>query len=152
MATKVRWVRQRDHYSCGPVAVLNILKWMGHPWTYKMLPALQVVCKCDVDVGTGRQNIERAMAKLGINKKRKVFPKLRDIDAHLDSGGIILLEYFWTEFDGHYALCIGRTKKHYIMVNDSSKKTITKWNRNDLRGIIKWCRVDEKPWTWFVYK
>jgi len=152
MAVKVRWVRQRDLYRCGPIAVLNILKWMGGPWTHKMLPAVQILCKCDADVGTSRQNIERAMKALGIIKKRRVFPKLKEIDKHLDNGGVILLEYFWDKFYGHYALCIGRTEKHYLIVNDSYEKTVTKWKRNELRIIIKRCRGDEKPWAWFIYK
>ena len=29
-----RWIRQRNSYTCGPVAIMNLLKWLGEPTSY----------------------------------------------------------------------------------------------------------------------
>jgi predicted double-glycine peptidase len=150
---QIRYIRQRDTYSCGPIAIINTLKWLGHEnITYKLLPAIRMMCKCEYEFGTHDLDLERTLKALGIKKKRKVVPTIKEIDKHLDNDGIIILQYSITPFDGHYVLCIRRTAKSYFLVNDSNDRTISRMSRGVFKRLIKWDKNDEKPWAWFIYK
>ena len=100
----IRFCKQRDQYSCGAVAVLNVLKWAGCKVTYSNLPALRKLCKCNQPNGTKKQDLESALKALGIRFKRYTRPTLKMMDTHLDGGGIVLLNYCFDEGFGHYAL------------------------------------------------
>lgn len=150
----IRYVKQRDSYSCGPVAIINILKWLGvEKVTYKLLPFAQIICNCSTD-GTHDIDIEKAMKYLEITKKRKISPSIKEVDKHLISGGIILISYVTIFDDGHFSLCVGKHDgKHgpyYRVIN-------SEFGGNDLiyrKDIIKMLHRSklEKSWTWFIYK
>lgn len=48
----VRYCKQRDHYSCGPLAILNLLKHLGYAYTYKDMPKLRRKLKTSRRGGT----------------------------------------------------------------------------------------------------
>ena len=146
---KIRWIRQYDQYSCGGVALVNVLKWLSYPATYSLLPALRKLCKCSQPKGTGQRYLEAALRKLGIQFKRKTQPTIREIDRHLDSGGIVLVHYYIVI--GHYSLCVGRNKDIYTMVNDIDDVTVSELHRNDLKYRLEWSFDGLKRWTWFVF-
>ncbi|MFA5024169.1 MAG: C39 family peptidase [Patescibacteria group bacterium] len=149
---KIRYIRQRDEYSCGPVAIVNALKFIGINATHDSVCYVSMLCNCCRETGTEPEDIERAFKALEVKFKRKIFPTLKEIDDHIDNGGALLLDYFWSPEDGHYTLCIGRTPKYYVFVNDEDDKTIARRKRNTLRNTMKWCRVSENPWCWFIFK
>ena len=91
----VRYIKQRDTYSCGPVALINVLKWSGANKTYKDMPRAQRMVKCSYkEGGTDSIDLHRAL------KKQKSFNvqfvsnvSIYDIDERLEDGGsVIMLE------------------------------------------------------------
>jgi hypothetical protein len=104
---------------------MNVLKWLGHPITYEFLPEARRVCNWGPDFsgdgGCEREDVEDALKYFGVKQKGKISPTLEEVDAHLDNGGIILLDYYMpvykSEKGGHFAVCIGRTDKSYTVVN-----------------------------------
>jgi len=93
-----RYIRQRDNYSCGPVALMNAIKWTGVTKTtsYAMLPSWRLICRTRKVEGTSFSDLFRAVkiarlfAPLFV-KKAKPKVKLGDIDAHLKHGGAVIL-------------------------------------------------------------
>ena len=57
-----RWIKQRNSYSCGPVAMLNVLKWAGLDVSYNQhFEEWSEHCRCDE---TGTNALGRALKKL----------------------------------------------------------------------------------------
>jgi hypothetical protein len=90
-----RYIRQRDNYSCGPVALLNALKWAGRTkgTSYDTLPSWRSACGTTRKLGTSFINLFRAAKMLPVLGTRKAKPRVRlaDIDAHLKHGGAVIL-------------------------------------------------------------
>lgn len=156
----VRYVKQRDYTSCGPVALINILKWANCNVTYKsFIEDARILCNHEPgpDGGTHIWDMEHALKRIGIRKKRRKNPTLEEIDKHIDSGGIVLIEYyapyknkFLDKGEGHFSLCIGRTDKTYILVNDGTKNTVGKRNRMTMK-IMLYGGKDNR-YAWFISK
>ena len=117
-----RYYRQKDGWRCGPIAVLNALKWAGAkaPWrTYRdKLCAFMECCKYH---GTEPQKVEDALRKWGkglftVRYRTEKLP-LREIRRELDLGRAIVCDFGWPKAswvprrentDGHYALLVDR--------------------------------------------
>lgn len=108
---KIRYVRQRNQYSCGPVAVLNAMKWAGMPVTAKdHLKWVSEECKAD-RTGTWISDVDHFLRKLPCLKVRKVRRRRnRDIWVHmmnhLDRDGSLLMGIRDGDF-AHYAFVHG---------------------------------------------
>ena len=160
----IRYIKQKDNTSCGPVALMNVLKWLGHKVSYDWIHIARHICKwedrhSDSGGGTSDLDLEKALKYFDIKKKRKIQPCLNDIDKHIDSGGIVLLSYFnpysMPEFkknSGHFALCIGRTSRTYMMVNDRTNKTKNRRYRNVMKTMLNNKSNGYKCWAWFISK
>lgn len=160
----VRYVKQRDETSCGPVAIINIFKWMNCNVTYDFIHTARLFCKWEDGRrngggGTTNLDLEYALKIFGIKNKRIIKPTLEDIDNHIDSGGIVLIGYsnpyympgFMNKDEDHFALCIGRTENSYTMVNDNGK-TISKRFRSVMKVMLRREVDGYKCWTWLINK
>jgi len=148
----VRYIRQKDYTSCGPVALINILKWMGCDVTYdSYIGMARALCKHEpgADGGTEGKGMESALKKLGIKFTKRKNPSLKQLDAHLDKGGSIVLDYCvphttkispipLDKGDYHYILCVGRTGKTYTVVNDGTKRTVGYRSRHMMQVMLEW--------------
>lgn len=160
----VRYVKQKDNTSCGPIALINTLKWLGYSVSYDFLHIARYMCKCESNRskdggGTTDMNFERALKSFGIKKKRKIQPTIKELDKHIDSGGIAIISYFNTypmckfkKDAGHFALCISRTSRTYMMVNDKDNKTKNRRYRNTMRSMLSNEGDGYKCWAWFISK
>ena len=145
----IRWLGQRDEFRCGPIALVNIMKWAGikefegHRVNEKLAKGyLSVRCWTDKE-GTFNYHFEimlRSLPGLKITKythSKRHTKRLsrRDIKKHLKSGGIVLLDTPWwnskkRKHEWHYSLLVdvitgGRL---YYIINHSSGIT---------RGILR---------------
>lgn len=126
---KVRYCKQYDDWSCGPIAVLNILKWAGYPHTTKHLPHLKRKLKHITGEGTYvymMTEVLRSYKRIKISPR--VFrPSLRQICSRLDRGEIVLLTTAIMKGGkidhGHYCLCVGKSPNDtfFTIVNDDDK-------------------------------
>jgi len=148
---KTRYVRQRDNTSCGPVALINILKWQGLDVCYdEYIHFMRHLCDHTpgADGGTTEIGMRRALKSLGIKFKVYRMNKLYKMDKHLDAGNIALLDYpvpyyckggkiDFCKGDLHFALCIGRTPKTYTMVNDGTRNTVGHRLRSTMEKMFR---------------
>lgn len=135
-----KFYKQRDSFSCGPVAILNALSWFSDkaiPYSYVKFISLYVKC---VPIW-GTQNatkMEKFLRLFGIKVGRRVKIKISEVDKHLDKGGTIILRYVRKEindelFLGHYLLIVKKENNRYFCANNKnaygsvSRKTMIKY-------------------------
>jgi len=157
----MRYIKQKDTYSCGPVALINALKWAGFKYTYKDLKRFQRLCKCTYPNGCSWNDFTsaiRSMSKL-MTTTRKNWPGILDINNHLREGGIIVLSYRLDPLDNsHYLLIVDYdpAKKEYTVVNKDGgeKRAESKISWGDMAEILKHHYVVERrlesPSAWFL--
>jgi hypothetical protein len=133
----MKYLKQNDKYSCGPVALINALKWAGEVKNGGALrKRLIAACKCKPPRGCYTDDFEQALTDLNtFDFQRKEFPELEDLDNHLDRGGAVLLR---TRHDrgGHYFLCTRRTPKMYEVINWKKMRTVCKISRNTMEDCL----------------
>ena len=126
----IRYCKQRDNYSCGPIAILNAIKWTESEWfTYRMLPAIQWVCKTDKN-GTYDEHFNFALKyfeQLGyfkVVKARNTY--LTRIQEHLKNGGAMIAAYQESKCDRewHYAMFLSDMDGQWTVINHSNGKEL----------------------------
>lgn len=127
-----RYVRQRDLISCGPLAILNALKWAGIRATvgrdYKRLRRLTGVT---ASYGTTSFDMDRVLFKTrGLMVRRARKNTMRELQKHLEKGGAVVAvchSHFRPKFgkEGHALFIIGmtRSKKSFKVVNGYQGRT-----------------------------
>lgn len=155
----VRYVRQKDYTSCGPIALINILKWIGVNVTYNnFIEMARGLCGHEPghEGGTRDHGMMIAFRKLRISYSRRKNPTLAQIDFHLDSGDIILLDYTMgmnkrrvSSLEKHFVLIIERTPKMYTVVNGETKNTVGRQRRSTLEKMLSWDKDDH--YAWFIH-
>lgn len=168
-----KYVKQKDKYNCGPVAILNIAKWAGEKTSYKKeWKHLKTVCKSIPPFGTDSKDLSSAIKK----RLGKYFyehmesPTLSKINLCLDDGGAVIVKFSWwskgeeidlnqyayyikpASWTGHYVAIIGRTKNGYLTCNfGSSVGTLYSWPKRSFRHYLgnDGCG---KPDAWFFTK
>ncbi len=166
MMSKVRYAKQRDQYSCGPTAIINVLKWAGVDCSYeKSLKLVQKLCGCvNPPNGTGHVDFDKALRivadKLGCLKIRRVYyPALWQIEKQLKENGIVVLSYRWhDEEEGsyrHFMLLVevSESGKSFLTVNNQRGpgpalvRVPRKFVRKDL---LRFQKTDPHYKAWFV--
>jgi len=127
-----RYIRQRDNYSCGPVALLNALKWAGATkgTSYETVPSWRDACRTTRRRGTSFTDLFRAARMLPLIGARKARPKVKlaDINAHLRHGGAVILGSVSEPMGGfHWFLVTGKIdlagEPSYRVVNFDRRST-----------------------------
>jgi hypothetical protein len=130
-----RYVKQRDLYSCGPIAVANALKWAGKDISYKKHhKGFKRLCGAHNIKGVRPRNLEKALkvAGKGLFSITPVCkPKLEEIDKHLSGNGCIVLSYAWTERKVEENVTIVYVNGHYINILDKTSNGILYKVTND---------------------
>lgn len=122
-----RWIRQRNFYSCGPVALLNLSKWLGEKVTYAN-DYLYWFDKCSCSVyGSSPTNFVQALYSIeNIKITPRSIPTMCIIDESLKKNRAIVMKSaslgvgeFWGEnrIVGHYYLITERSKDSFFCVN-----------------------------------
>lgn len=156
----VRFLRQKDQYSCGPVAVINALKWAGLPLTYKSdFKEIKTRCKTTADWGTTPHNISKVLSQYDeLSFEIKQLITLKDIEEHLLSGGAVILEYWFkdeTLYDGHYVFIYEREGNDFVVVNHMSDgSAVQVCSRQNLKSMLrcKKYRYTGSPSAWLIRK
>ena len=61
---RIRFCKQQDGFSCGPVALLNLMKWIGFNLKYReWIWIFRALCNTSID-GTYDKDFDRAIRKL----------------------------------------------------------------------------------------
>ena len=133
----IKYYRQVDTYSCGPIAILNAVKWAGFDNfdDEDFLKQIRIVTKCKTQGGVTNKNLDvgvRSRPELQI-MKRMDSPGMIDVRKAIDKGyGIILVhknKHSWIK--GHVVFIASRCENNYLIANQShefgkqSAETIT---------------------------
>ena len=163
LATWPRYAHQRNKFSCGPVAILNSLKWAGCRAAYReVIPSLCQLCECVRPKGTYHDPFDRALRAVakpaGMHVRRVFHPKLAEVENHLEEGGAVILNYVYRPRIGrdwrHFILMvdIGQGGKHFLLVNDHKTGPPAQWvTRRELKRInFRFQRTDRSFKGWFL--
>lgn len=161
----IRYVKQQNKYSCGPIAIINAIKWSGHKFAMKANLRLVIRASgCEKILGCRRSRcFDHALRVFGDKKfkvKLKICPSIRFIENHLRQPGTAIIVNI-SRFDnhkvlqGHYILItkVSRSGKSFIVINYFTGETRSLIKRSIL---INDCRrrksVRIHPVVWFLTK
>ena len=114
----MRFCKQRDRYSCGPVALLNIDKFFGRRATYQDLPKYRKLVNCRPRHGTSLHDMTIVLGRASQRswKQAKQF---------LQEGNCILLNTRWRASVGHYYLMVMHNYDIQIVNFFSDRSTVS---------------------------
>ena len=160
-----RYVRQRDQYRCGPIAILNALKWAGaRVSSSDYLDYLTELAVCGPSPrGTWHKTFDRALRVAGedfYSVRRIYYPTLGEIEFHLQDDGAIVLNYYWRidkedVSSRHFQLLVGMNASGDVLsVNRGGKQpTLQRLTRETFKtDDLRFQRVDESYKAWFLTK
>ncbi len=170
----VRYVRQRDTFRCGPIAILNALKWAGAPVTAALLPEITAVAGCVYPEGTQPKDFAPALRAFGekyFSVGTVPLPSIRAIENCLrEEDRAVLVNYGWFNRDagnaltGHYTLFTGVSARgqRFTAVNfsrgagGSAQGTTSTVSRAKMREFLHHRKDPEEsrwyPGSWFLTK
>lgn len=115
----MRYLRQRKSYTCGPIAILNAIRWAGGVARYDMIEDYIERCRCVPPWGTKHNAFERVLREEGegLFKVRRVYrPTIPQITAHLLNDGAVILNYR----SGKKGKDRRKEMRHYYLLIESS--------------------------------
>ncbi len=104
----MRYCKQRDQYSCGALALLNIDKFFGRRVTYKDLPKYRKLVNCHRVTGTQTPNISKVIGRASRRSWASAKWFLRE-------GNCIML--LWDEGDVAHYFIMGMYYEEFYVVN-----------------------------------
>jgi len=158
----IHYVKQRDKFRCGPVAVLNSLRWVGADVSANYVYELSEKCKTKSYgmSGTNYYNFDRILRDEGqdlVNVKLILKPRLYEIEEHLREGGVVVLNYAWGQEDSHRHYTFipeeSETGKTFVMVNEfDNRPAVTKVRRKTFVNRCFAHRNDDDAKAWLLTK
>ena len=95
------YVKQKDSHSCGPISIINALKWLGIKATLDLLPKLKEKCKTS-EKGTEiweliqTMNWARKKFKLSTHSIGLFHPlTMKSVERAIDQGHAVVLAASW---------------------------------------------------------
>lgn len=149
MVDTPRYLRQYNNFSCGPIAILNALKWAGRRVTYAYhYEQLAVDCglKADEDdYGTDNRDLDRVLRMHGkdyYTVRKPKTPTFEEFEQHLKNGGSAILCYLHYDEEGpegHYAFFPEYLEESdiFVGINDKMYETYTERTRTELLNRFK---------------
>jgi len=125
---KLKYINiQQEPYSCGPVAIINTMKYLGQPVIYrKEMKKFKNIKEYDPNKGILPYNFSKILNKKGIKYKRHNISTVTELENILDKGNSLILNFCWDYQSRHYAFIIGHTPlkmKSYNIQYDYYSKT-----------------------------
>lgn len=135
-----RWLRQYDKSSCGPIALINLDKWLGKSVTKRDLTGYRWLCDCHLPWGTSTTNFSRVAGQsLRYHYSYRLFKR------HLLSGksAVILMQQgpAVRHYVFIYKVTVFGPHKGFLAVNFNCETlTLLPWQRvvAMLRGGCVW--------------
>lgn len=118
----MRYITQRDEYSCGAIALANAMKWAGERISWKeSANSIRKMCRTNTEHGTWFRDLDRVIKRYFKNVEFRWNLSLEEMDDHLRSGGAVVYNYTMRDDEemGHYIFIdgISDSGKSYYVVN-----------------------------------
>ena len=145
--------RQQHHYSCGPTAVMNALKWLG----------VKVKYRCDINnfldyeykhsEGMYNTGVKKAFKDYGYDIKRKVYVTIPLLKEELLKGNAIVLNYNH-RIGGHYLFIKSyNANENRFEVHNDSRLDASMGDPNKLSEDFKRAKKrNDPPEMWIIPK
>ncbi|HEY4519468.1 MAG TPA: hypothetical protein VJH33_00315 [Candidatus Paceibacterota bacterium] len=166
----IRYFRQRGRFDCGPIVILNALKWAGAPLAYRSLKKIRAHTHYSRLLGgTKARDISKTLHALGATYftiRTDKHPRIEKIAKHVEHGGAVVLCYQWRKKEDwnihknwliHIVLIIGMPiagKKFRIANYPFTKTTLYTISRsllcNDLRTRKDPTSGKRYPIAWYL--
>lgn len=146
---------QIGHNGCGPIAILNVLKWAGVPTSYrKHYPKVAQMCECIE--GTQRSTFEKTLKSLakGLFSVTAIRgPTLKEFYNMVDCGAAAVLLYH-NGWCGHFCFIPEVQGKKFICINDDLKKTVCRRSIKEMKRYFRFAYEEGVyfPKVWFIEK
>ena len=133
----MRYCKQRDRYSCGPIALINIAKHFGQRATYQDLLWYQHLVDCTRPDGTFSRNVSKVLGRA----TRRTWAQAKQF---LRVGNCIMVQN--RRDHGHYYLMVMNWHDDIGIVNfyrhgETAAKISPRWAAQLLRHAFR---------TWYV--
>lgn len=158
----VRYCKQRDRSSCGPVAIINLLKFFGKDAKYEFIRMFRHITYCDsfgVQVEHFEDLLKTFKTVYRVHHKREGQIPLSHLDEWLDKGWPVVMRFFHEIYHGrrmgHFVTIIGRTKRGYLVTNYGRKyPSLFLVTRREMARHVatKRKKNDDECLTWFIRK
>jgi len=156
----MQFLRQYDEYSCGPIAVINTLRFVGYKLTVGDYKMVYKACGTTKD-GTRLRGVHSGLA--AIQKRLKIRGShvayvdkigMDDIFILLENGNAVLMDIVWVIKSegrvGHFFIITGHSpskKTFYVINGPSSEKAEGRISRKKLRWMMRhWPKRYPKAW------
>ena len=161
--TILRYIKQQNSYSCGPVAILNSLKWGEAPVTYNYHYS-QLVDDCktketdDREYGTSSYDFDRTLRKYG-SKYFKIYKPQQctysQFEKHITDGGAAVLCFFHSG-GGHFSFFpeYNQETKMFLSINDIIRETFAEQPKEEIMKRFKKRKISGcvYPHVWLLTK
>lgn len=135
----MKYFRQKDKYSCGPVAILNALKHYGIPATGQDLSYIKDLCQTTPAIGTNIVDFHRTVMKF-FEYDFDFQPLIRDVVTSLKKGRATLTFGVRKNHGAHFFLLTGVNKSATMFetVGLYNDEELVYWiSRKDLRDLLR---------------
>jgi len=143
----MRYIDQQKHeFTCGPVAIINALRWWGVKADYDNFLLQLEPGECTERFGMKWKTLSKVLKRNGFKVKQVYNPTMRELDAFLADGLSIILNYSYIDPED------GMLEKHYVFID-------AKWrifNGHDIdrsimaKYFITAKRRVQKPKAWVI--
>lgn len=135
-----KYVKQYDDYSCGPIAIFNILKWCDERPQYRLI---KQICNPDVHLGTVHANFCKALQHFlpqHVSVRYLIQPDVDVVVQHLMVGGVAIVCEHWTadDVEGEHYYCVAASKDtdSFVVINrDNKAKKL--FNYDELKNSLQ---------------
>ena len=106
----IKFILQRDEWSCGPIALMNTLKALNRKVIYRDIHKYRKMLGWKYKDGVWPESIEKVLKRLKIKYFKRVEKKvtLGFIDKYLKKGYFCILLFAWNKDESHYILITDR--------------------------------------------
>lgn len=152
----INYVKQRDRFRCGPVAVINAVKWAGGRMSYKTsIREITDQCHCVPGEGTMVIDLHKTLHKVGRRHFKSQYiskPTFSQVDDALAQGDAVVWNYKHNR-GRHYALIVGRFTDGaaFHVINYDIGPTVSTWvSRDRIQEAID--AADSRNHAWILKK
>ena len=150
-----RYIKQRpNRWVCGPLAIVNGMKWLGRKVTSKDIPKVSEACKRENGHGIYDYQLSAGLKYFNVKYKVRRYATLAKIDDELNRGRAVIVTVAHKQSSGknkgkifgHYVLLIGKTEKTYTIVNKSTTcQSLGRCGKNELQKSVIMARMYFPP-------
>lgn len=129
----MKYLGQRDRYSCAAIAFLNAFKWMGIATSRRQIASVKDILGTTYPSGTSRRNVAWLCKDAGFKRLRK--PTIEKMDAELIAGNALIVETQHGKRKGHAYLIVRRTEHYFVCVNVFRGQTVSRVSKKQIERL-----------------